>query len=163
MRKLTLFILVLAVTAGCRDGQFIKNGFTSTSCGGGGISLTGYTVTAIRYGDSRLRIIPVSKLRPESEFRFGLLPKVKDSDPPVNFRDAFVTISSDDDDGDTPANWLDVSGTMSGSGGSLVVCVPAETGLAKTQYKYAVTVSWPGTATTDTLGYLDPRARIILD
>jgi hypothetical protein len=62
-----------------------------------------------------------------------------------------------------PPDWLDVSGTLSGDGKFLVTCVPPESGLTKTQYKYKVTVSWPGVAPADTLGYLDPRADVIID
>jgi hypothetical protein len=117
----------------------------------------------VHYGDSRLIVLPISKIRPESEFRFALLPKIRKTDPPVNYEDAFVSISSDDDDTDTPPDWLDVSGTLSGDGKFLVTCVPPESGLTKTQYKYKVTVSWPGVAPADTLGYLDPRADVIID
>ena len=163
MRKFIILLCVLVASAGCRDGQFIRSTFTSSTCGGGGISFSGYTVTAVHYGDSRLFVLPISKVRPDTEFRFGLLPKVKNTDPPVNYRDAFVSITSDDDDSDTPANWLDVSGTLNNDGKTLVTCVPPAAGLTKNQYKYKVTVSWPGTAAVDTLGYLDPRADIIID
>lgn len=160
MKNLIILLCVLVVSAGCRDGQFIKDNFTSSTCG---ISFSGYTATVVHYGDSRLFVLPISKIRPDTEFRFRLLPKVRKTDPPVDYRDAFVSITSDDDDLDTPANWLDVSGTLNANGNWLVTCVPAAAGLTQSRYKYKVTVSWPGVAAVDTLGYLDPRADIIID
>lgn len=160
-KLLTLLVIFLSI-AGCRDGQFVRSSFVS-ACGGGGISLTGYTVTGIHYGDSRLIVLPVSKIKPESEFRFTLIPKAKKSDPPVDYKDAFVTITSSDDDLDTPPNWLDVSGSLTVDGRTLVTCVPKEAGLKNTEYKFDVTVSWPGTDPGDTLGFLDPRVRVIKD
>jgi hypothetical protein len=162
MRNLLIVLLALLSTVGCRDGQFVRSTFSS-NCGGGGISLSGFTLTAIHYGDSRLFILPVSEIKPESEFRFGLLPRVNKTDPPVDYQDAFVTITSSDDDLDTPADWLDVSGTYNAGGRYLVTCVPKEAGLMKTEYKYDVTVSWPGTDPGDTLSMIDPRARIVQD
>jgi len=160
MSKILLTLLVFLSVAGCRDGQFVRNSFES-ACGAGGISLTGYTVTGINYGDSRLFVLPVSKIRPESEFRFTLIPKVRKTDPPVDYEDAFVTITSTDDDLDNPPNWLDVSGSFNVNGRTLVTCVPKEAGLKKTEYKFDVTVSWPGTDPGDTLGFIDPRAKVI--
>ena len=160
MRKLFVFLLALLSVVGCRDGQFVRDTFVS-ACGGGGISLTGYTITGINYGDSRLLVLPVSKIMPESEFRFGLIPKVRKTDPPVVYQDAIVSISSTDDDLDTPPNWLDVSGSYNAKRGTLVTCVPEAAGLKRTEYKFDVTVSWPGTAASDTLSMLDPRANVI--
>ena len=163
MRKTIILLGVLVAMGGCRDGQFIKDTFTSTTCGGGGISLSGYTATVVHYGDSRLFVLPISKIKPASEFRFVLLPKIRDTDLPVNYEDAFVTITSDDDDADTPANWLNVSGTVNADGDSLVTCVPPAAGRTKSQYKYEVTVSWPDADAANMLGYLDPRADVIID
>ena len=162
MRKVPIVLFVLISVVGCRDGQFISKPITS-ACGGSGISLTGYTLTGIHYGDSRLFVLPISKIKPESEFRFGLIPKSRKTDPPVVYKDAFVTITSADDDLDVPPDWLDVSGTFNADGGTLVTCVPKEAGLKNEQYKFAVTVSWPGTDPADTLGMLDPRVDVIKD
>jgi len=161
MKRLIILLCVLVVSAGCRDGQFIKKAYTSSACSSA--SFSGYTATIVHYGDSRLFVLPISKIRPESEFRFLLLPKVRKTDPPVDYKNAFVSITSDDDDGDTPANWLDVKGTLNADGKTLVTCVPSASGLTKSQYKYKVTVSWPSEAPADALGYLDPRADVIID
>lgn len=159
MLRLALIFFALAATAGCADGQFIRDKFTSTTCGGGGISLTGYTATIIRYGDSRLNVIPISKVLPGTEFRFVLLPKIRETDAPIDYEKAIVMISSDDDDADSPADWLEAKGTFSDSGShTLVTCVPTRENLSKTKYKYKVSVSYP--SETDIISYIDPRVEI---
>ena len=160
MRKEILILLALLSVAGCRDGQFIKSNFVS-ACGAGGISLSGYTLTGVHYGDSSLVVLPVSKIHPGSEFRLGLIPQVRKTDPPVDYEDAIVTITSTDDDLDSPPNWLDVSGSYNANGRTLVTCVPEDAGLTRDKYKFDVTVSWPGVAASDTLSFLDPRANVI--
>ena len=70
-----------------------------------------------------------------------------------------MKISSDDDDSDSPANWLEAKGTFNDSGShTLVTCVPKRENLSKTKYKYKVSVSYPGE--TDIISYIDPRVEI---
>ena len=159
MYKTILIVSVLVALTGCRDGQFIRDSFVSMECGGGGVSLTGYTTTVIGYGDSTLTVGPISKIRPETEFRFLLKPQVKDTDPPVAYKDAWVKIESEDDKAE--GNWLEAQGTYNGVGRphTLVTCVPKEEELTKESYKYKVTVSYPNEA--DTISFIDPR--VIVD
>jgi hypothetical protein len=64
-----------------------------------------------------------------------------------------VAITSADDDGDTPANWLHVDGTYNDDNGVLIACIPPT--LTKTEYKFIVKVQ--------NVGNLDPRADVIID
>ncbi|MCH8945200.1 MAG: hypothetical protein IH910_10500 [Proteobacteria bacterium] len=98
-------------------------------------------------------MVPISKIRPKSEFQFRLIPKRRDKTDTLNYANAVVTITSPDDDGDTPPNWLDVSGSFSGSSGKLTVCVPSSP--TRVQYKYDISIA--------NVGDLDPRADVIID
>ena len=151
--KNLLIALVLAVLVwGCSsDGNFRKGVFTSTACGGEEFS--GFTMTAIHYGDSRIIVLPISAIEPNSEFRFLLVPKKRRDTDIHNFEKMDVSISSDDDDGDAEPNWLQVNGNHDDDGPMLTLCVPAT--LSKTQYKYDVVV--------ENVGQLDPRADVIID
>ena len=162
MRKTIMLLVTLTALASCRDGQFISSAF-STSCGGGG-TFSGYTLTGVHYGDSRLFILPVSKIRPNSEFRLNLLPKTRKTDPPVNYKDVVITIDSTDDDGDTPPNWLSATGSFnSASGGVLTMCVPPQAGLTETSYKFSIKMTDTMPNPDEDLGWLDPRADVELD
>ena len=153
-----LFILCALPLLGACDGKFIRKEFLSSECLDGGTRLTleGYTATAIAYGDSHMVVIPLSKVHSNSEFRFRLRPQKQDNDQ-FDWKDATIVVTSEDDDGDVPANWLDVSGTYRDNDGWLVACVPdIET---MRQIKYKVSVTKDG----NELGMLDPRADIIPD
>lgn len=156
MNKKLLLLCALPLFGAC-DGKFIKRDFVSSECFDGSAprSLVGYTATGIAYGDSYMVVIPISKVRPNSEFRFRLKPQKRKTDL-IDWEDATVVITSEDDNGDTPPNWLDVSGTYRDNNGWLVTCVPnIET---ERQVKYKVSVTKDG----NELGMLDPRADIIL-
>ena len=157
MTKKLLLLCALPLLGAC-DGKFIRKEFLSSQCFDGGTRLTleGYTATAIAYGDSHMVVIPLSKVHSNSEFRFRLSPKKQDNDK-FDWKDATVVITSEDDDGDVPANWLDVSGTYRDKDGWLVACVP-DIQTAR-QIKYKVSVTKDG----NELGMLDPRAEIIPD
>jgi len=155
MKKMLFLLIALPLLAAC-NGKAVKTSFASSEClnGGAPLSLEGYTVTAVAYGDSYLIVIPISTVHPNSEFRFALAPKRRSSEN-RDYKTATVSNTSDDDDADTPANWMDVSGTFA-SDGTLVACVP---NIATGQtYKYKVTISDGGGTE---YGMLDPRADII--
>jgi hypothetical protein len=157
MKKMLILVCLAPLCAAC-DGRFVKDEFLSSECldGDERLTLEGYTVTAITYGDSHLVVIPVSKIRPNSEFRFKLIPQKNKADE-FNWQNAWVAISSDDDDSDSPPNWLDVSGSHSNNDGWLVACVPElEVGRI---IKYKVSVS--ESSGSPELGMLDPRADVI--
>jgi hypothetical protein len=158
MKRILILVCVVPLFAAC-DGRFIKDEFLSSECRDGGIrlELEGYTVTAIAYGDSHLVVIPVSEIHANSEFRFRLVPKKNKDTDEFSWEDAWVEITSDDDDTDVEPNWLDVSGSYSDNDGWLVACVP-EIAAGRT-IKYKVSVK--RTAAGQELGMLDPRADVI--
>jgi hypothetical protein len=151
---------IVLIIAGC-DGRFQKRNLQSEACkdtlmAPTPVDILGYTRTAIHYGDSRLFVIPVSKIKANSEFRFRLIPKVRSkTDGSVDFKKVNVAITSVDDDADTPADWLDVDGSFDADKGVLVVCVPPN--LTKDVYKYEVTITDGG----NDLAMLDPRADVV--
>jgi hypothetical protein len=159
MKKIWIMIFLAPLLSACPDGRFVKKSFISNACGGG--AFEGYTVTLVHYGDSRLMIIPISKIEPNAELRFQLVPKVRDTDGATVFKDAFVSIDSDDDDLDSTVDWLKASGTFNANSGALTVCIPPT--LVNSSYKYKVTVSYPSAAASDAIGMLDPRADVIVN
>jgi hypothetical protein len=167
MKRLLILACMAPLFAGC-DGRFIKDDFLSSECleNGNRLNLEGYTVTAIAYGDSHLVVIPVSKLRPNSEFRFKLLPESKKKTDEFNWVNAWVEISSEDDqvgddDDMKPSNWLNVAGSHSGDDGWLVACVPDLEVGREIKYKVSVWANQADSATEPALGILDPRAVLI--
>ncbi|MEJ2274936.1 MAG: hypothetical protein P8Y01_10250 [Woeseiaceae bacterium] len=157
MKKLLILVCTVPLLAAC-DGRFIKDEFLSSECleAGERLTLEGYTITAIHYGDSRMIVLPISKIHANSEFRFKLIPDKKKSDE-FNWEDAWVEISSDDDDADTPPNWLDAEGSHAANDGWLVACVPDIAPGRKIKYKVSVSKAEGEAA----LGLLDPRAVVI--
>ncbi len=161
MQKRLIILLACAVLAGCRDGQFIRDAFTSSACSGS--TFSGYTLTGLTYGDSQMVVLPVSTIRPESEFRIKLIPQTRPTDPPVNYKDVVITIDSTDDDADTPADWLKATGSFnSATGGWLTMCVPPAGGLTRSTYKFSVKMTDTAATPDEDLGWLDPRADVEL-
>ena len=144
------------------DGKFVKKDDVQESkCMEGAYGLKkvrGYTETKIKYGDSYLEVKPVSKVLTSSEFRFVLKPQKRESEH-RDYKTAIVSITSDDDDHDKPADWLHVKGKWSPDNNVIVACVPnfAE----ERTYKYNVKISFKADEFTITTGYLDPRADLI--
>jgi hypothetical protein len=56
MLRVAVIFLLVGLLGGCRDGQFIKINEPNTC------STTGWTLTAIHYGDSRIVVIPISEV-----------------------------------------------------------------------------------------------------
>lgn len=154
MIRLIVALGIASALAAC-DGTFRTKSFSSTTCGTAvvPIPVIGYTITGIHYGDSRLIVLPVSQIKPNSEFHFRLIPKVRTKSDQHNYQQMQVAITSADDDGDTPANWLHVDGTYNDDNRVLVACIPPT--LTKSEYKFMVTVQ--------EVGQLDPRADVIID
>jgi hypothetical protein len=165
MKKIVFLILTLPLIAAC-DGMPRKKSFTSATCvdgGGDPIQMQGYTKTAIAYGDSYLVVIPVSKIRPNTEFRFWLAPEARSSKD-AEYEAAWVSISGGKVESDgtiTAASWLDVSGQLSATVEMLIACVPSLA--VGDTYKFKVTISDKELtdASAVTLGYIDPRADVV--
>ena len=165
MKKIVFLFLSLPLIAAC-DGMPRKKSFTSATCvdgGGNPLQLEGYTKTAIAYGDSYLVVVPLSRVRPNTEFRFLLAPEARSVKDP-EYEAAWVTISGGKLEADgtvTAASWLDVSGQLSNTFNTLVACVPGLT--VGDTYKYKVTISDKELTEADvvTYGYIDPRADVV--
>lgn len=150
MKKIIVITCVSLLAAGCADGKFNASIFQSDACSPPA-DVIGFTPVAIKYGDSHLVVIPVAKIKANSEIRFMLLPQKKPSTDIVDYENVQVSISSPDDDTDPEANWLEVDGSYNANDKMLTVCVPVN--LTQDTYKYVVKV--------DQVGLLDPRADVL--
>ena len=165
MKKIIFLALLLPLFSGCFvSGKAVTKALPESDCltpKGPLPEVTGYTATAIGYGDSYLVVVPISNLRSNTEFRFVLAPEKDRSDKDAEFKGAWVTISGENATTNTPAPWLSASGQMSSTIEMLVACVPALT--VGDTYKYKVTISDKELTETDVtiFGYLDPRAVVI--
>lgn len=145
MKKLVVVLLAAVLVAGCVDGKFVKRS-TANNCSG-----TGWTHTAIHYGDSRVIVIPLSDVVAGEELRFFLLPQLKGR-AAVDYTGARITVTS------KPENaWFDTeSGTFTTSP---IISTCVKDGLARgTEFEYKVEVEIP-VGTQKAL--LDPRAIVI--
>lgn len=151
MHKILMTLSVAIIVAGCAtDGRFRSVSIVGGPCG----DVSGYTVTGIAYADSKLIVVPVSRIRADSEWRFYLRPVTNPTDP-ENYRDALVKIK-----GKFPAvnpppdrnDWIDVEGTWNGTPSRyLVECVPDDLDEGE-EFEFLVNVEF--------IGQLDPRARV---
>jgi len=84
------------------DGNYCTKNFHSVACN---TQVDGYTHTAVVYGDSTMTVIPISKIKENTEWRFILAPVTHPSDP-NNYETAAVTITGKN------ANdlWIDTAG-----------------------------------------------------
>jgi hypothetical protein len=154
MTRLFLLLLVSAALTACAfigkpyDGKPRKMEFDSPLCG----EVKGYTVGYIVYGDSKMVMIPLSKVAAETVFVVGLKPL-------DGFEDAEVTVTG------TSAKaipWLtgvtekyeDLPKGRYPKGAFEVGCVPNDP--VGTQYKFAVKIE-----KGDVTNLLDPRARVV--
>ncbi len=162
MQRLIVLLAGMLTIVGCGpDGQFRRSAITSGPCG----NVSGYTYTAVAYGDSHLIVVPVSHIRPNTEWRFYLRPKRRGTDPAgVDYRNVNVTITGKFPGASPPPDrndWIDVppqswSGTTT-PGRYLVECVPTQYSNGNPiqsgdQFEFIVKV--------DSVGELDPRADV---
>jgi hypothetical protein len=151
MHKTLITLFITLFVAGCAaDGSFRSVRIDSGPCG----NVRGYTVTGILYADSKLVVVPMSRIRAGTEWRFYLRPVTNPNDP-ANYRDAKVTIDGKFPASEDPPNrndWIDVSGSYNGAADRyLVECVPEDVKKGDT-FEFLVNV--------ESVGQLDPRARV---
>ena len=150
MRKITTVLMFAILFVGCAtNGQFNKKTLDAGTC----IDKTGYTYTGIAYGESKLVVIPLSEIRRDSEWRFYLLP-IDNLGGATKYGGSKVTIKGKV--GDASDNWIDVFGNFDdnrsvGGKSYIFVCVPSTVAVGQ-EFEFEVTV--------DSIGYLDPRARV---
>ncbi len=149
MKKLFLLISIAVVLSACVNGKPQRKVFASTLCG----NVAGYTISYVAYGEGKMLMIPLSKVRAENVFVVKLRPL-------DGFEDADVTITG------TSANAVTWMTGETGSYDSLpaarfyprgaleVGCVPADP--ENTNYKFEVKVE-----KGDVKNILDPRATVV--
>ena len=145
MKKLMAVLFMAVLMAGCADGRFVRES-TDNNCGG-----TGWTHTAIHYGDSRVIVIPLSDVVAGEEMRFFLLPQVKGRDA-TDYSDAKITVTS------KPENaFFDTESGKFTDAPIISTCVK-ESLANGTTFEYKVDVELPAGTTK---AMLDPRAVVI--
>ena len=149
-------LLATALSAGCVNGRFHSKEFNSSVCGG---DVKGYTVTYIAYGDSKLVVIPLSKITENTEWRFILKPiQLGKSVSGEDYKDKTVRIT-----GKRPLDaWIDtaaaggnqISGTYNDDAShTLTACLNNAAVPAKGSAVYFV-------VEVQDIGTLDPRADV---
>ncbi len=148
MKKTAAILIGIVFLSGCStDGKFVKRK-TLNSCGS-----TGYTLTAILYGDSHIVVIPMSEVVAGAEFRFALVSELGGRGS-KSFDNATVKIRgkrSPEDD------WFtEISGTASDK--TISTCIDSSLVVGDT-VEYDVEVGFP--AEPRPRATLDPRAKVI--
>ena len=147
MQRIVLILLAAMLITACSNGQPKKSSFQSTACNR---PVLGYTRTAIHYGDSRIIVLPVSKVRANTEFRIHLVPKRRSKTDQVDYDTIIVTVTGKS----AQSSWISGSGDYrtANSGMIVVGCVPQGAAVGTT-YEFKVEV--PG------VGIIDPRAGVV--
>jgi len=147
MKKLAVILLATVLVAGCVDGKFVKRS-TTNSCGG-----TGWTHTAIHYGDSRIIVIPLSDVIEGEEMRFFLLPQLRGREA-KDYQGATIRVTS------KPADaWFDTGSGKFTDAPIISTCVKNNIPTG-TEFEYKVEVIMPA-ETPPLKALLDPRAIVI--
>jgi hypothetical protein len=143
MLKIITILFMAGLFAGCADGKFIKIDEPNTC------STTGWTLTAIHYGDSRIVVIPISEVVKDAEFRFILLPADERTDS-IDYKDVTVKVV-----GKPPHDvWFEEKeGKASAGDGTIRVCMDGPSLAEGDEIYYIVEV--------ENVGKLDPRAKVI--
>lgn len=157
MRNILAIISVSIFFSGCcTTGEFCKGLITSDVCEG---EVDGYTYTAIAYGDGMLGVVPISVIKPNTEWRFYLVPtKLSGITPSAN---TGIEIKGQDPAVPPVASggnnvWINTTGDYAtaertGKLRYIAQCTPED--LVEGDYhKFEVTV--------DGIGMLDPRAHV---
>ncbi len=158
MRNALALISVSALlSACCTNGSFCGGSFASAACDDRVVE--GYTRTVIAYGDGMMAVVPVSKIRPNTEWRFYLKPTALGGALPR--ADASISI-----DGQHPADppvasggnneWIETDGDYAtaervGKLRYLAQCTPEDL-VTGDYHKFEVTI--------DKIGMLDPRGHV---
>ncbi len=146
MKRTVLLATFVALLAGCTAGGTPTiRPIDSPLCG----SVEGFTISYFAYGEGKMVVVPLSKVRPNTVFVIGLKPL-------DGFGDADVTVTGTSGNG----SWINATGKHDDlpkgiypRGALEVGCVPSDP--EGTEYKYKIDV-----AKGDVMNSLDPRARV---
>ena len=147
MHKITMTLCTAMLFAGCSsNGKPIDLSFNSTACGG---PVGGFTLTGVHYGDSKIWLLPVSKVRANTEFRILLIPEHRPKTDPVDYKTVDVTVT-----GKPGSAWISGNGNYDGASTHWIPvgCVPP-TAVIGTVYEFKVEVAG--------VGWIDPRADVV--
>lgn len=169
MKKTISLFLLSVVLTGCVNGKFHRKTISSGPCG----PVAGYTYTLITYGNGTVIVIPLSKIRANTEWRFYLYPlkKLGGSDA---YGNSMVTIKGKNASDNVlvsgartlspyvipspPANdsWLSASGTFNSASGTgrkryITACVDPDVQPGQ-EWQYLVTI--------EDVGEVDPRGHV---
>ena len=147
MKRIFLLLIIAVALGACKfDGKPRKKAFNSPMCG----DVKGYTVGYVVYGDSKLVMIPLSKVRTNTVFVVGLKPL-------DGYEAANVTVA-----GMGEAAWINNQGKYTDPRvppyprhALEVGCVP-ETAPVGATYKFDVKVE-----KGPVIHILDPRAEVV--
>jgi len=147
MQRIVLILLAAVLFTACSNGRPKKASFQSTVCNR---PVLGFTMTAIHYGDSRVIVLPVSKVRANTEFRVRLVPKHRSKTDQIDYNTIDVAVTGKS----AQSSWINGSGDFNSSSHGMIVvgCVP-QAATVGTSYEYKVEV--PG------VGIIDPRAGVV--
>jgi len=146
MKRAIAILIGSVLMVGCVNGKFVSKS-APNQCGG-----HGWTHTIVHYGDSRVIVIPLSKVKAGQEMRFFLVPQLKGRGA-TDFQNATVKIV-----GKPPADAWFTEETGKASDVFLSKCVDGSLGLNDT-FEYKVEVY--DAAGTVLKAMLDPRAVVI--
>lgn len=145
MKKIFVLLVMATLMAGCVNGKFVKRS-SANNCGG-----TGWTHTAIHYGDSRLVVIPLSDVVAGEEMRFFLVPQIRGRGA-IDYSAAEVTVKS------VPENGFIATRAVTFTKTTPIISTCVKEGLAlDDKFKYIVEVRYGGKL----IAMLDPRAVVI--
>lgn len=157
MKRILTVLLASTLFTGCciftGNGGFCKDSISSTVCGG---TVDGYTATIVAYGDSELVVVPISHIRPNTEWRFRLQPIIRRDDyndynaMTVDIKGKAPESGQEPDHND----WISIGGSYDTSDErtrTITLCTPSDLPPEST-YKYEVEV--------EETGKLDPRATV---
>lgn len=168
--KTTISVLVTSILlTGCVNGRFNSGTFNSPVCG----QVSGYTYTLVSYGNGKIVVIPVSRIRAGTEWRFYLYP-LDDLGGGSAYGDKTVTVDGKPAGSEVLAagartlgayvlptppaddSWLTASGEFNTANGTgrkryITACVDPDVQVGQ---------DWHYTVSIEDVGSVDPRGHV---
>ena len=162
-RRIVLLATVLTLGGCATDGAFKTTNIAgSTSCA----DSSGYTFTGLYFGEGKLVVIPISKIRRNTEWRFYLLPEDLSggSSPAYGTKDIKIDVKTPPPVSATPNAWLEINDEFdNGKQGKtgwwvfgrktryFALCVPDNLSVGD-RFHFFVDI--------EDVGHIDPRAHV---
>lgn len=142
MIRILLVVVTALLLSGCTNGRPVKEPFPDADCVDG--MADGYTQTKLKFGDSRIAMLPVSEVLPNTKFRIRVI-------APEGFKNKNVEVTSKTAD----SSWLDTDPMLPQPRTDVIFvdgCVPADADEGEI-YSFDVKITGVGT--------LDPRLEVV--